>query len=110
MPDSTDLPFSREETSFLSDGTRCAATIFRPEGAGTSATPAVVMAHGFGSPRALRLYAYAERFAAAGYAVVVFDYRGFGDSEGEPRQLLDISMQHDDWIAALAYQPFAAGH
>ncbi len=103
MPDSTDLPFSREETSFLSDGTRCAATIFRPEGAGTSATPAVVMAHGFGSPRALRLYAYAERFAAAGYAVVVFDYRGFGDSEGEPRQLLDISMQHDDWIAALAF-------
>jgi hypothetical protein len=25
--------------------------------------PAIVMAHGFGSPRALRLYAYAERFA-----------------------------------------------
>ena len=61
------------------------------------------MAHGFGSPRALRLYAYAERFAAAGYAAVVFDYRGFGDSEGEPRQLLDISMQHDDWKAALSF-------
>ncbi len=103
MPDSTDVPFSREETSFLSDGTRCAATVFRPQGAVESATPAVVMAHGFGSPRALRLYAYAERFAAAGYAAVVFDYRGFGDSEGEPRQVLDISMQHDDWTAALAF-------
>ncbi len=61
------------------------------------------MAHGFGSVRALRLYAYAERFAAAGYTVVVFDYRGFGDSEGEPRQLLDISMQHQDWRSALAF-------
>ena len=61
------------------------------------------MAHGFGSPRALRLYAYAERFAAAGYAAVVFDYRGFGDSEGEPRQVLDVSMQHDDWKAALEF-------
>lgn len=37
------------------------------------------------------------------HAAVVFDYRGFGDSEGQPRQLLDISMQHDDWKAALAF-------
>ena len=48
------------------------------------------MAHGFGAVRALRLYAYAEEFAAAGYAVAVFDYRGFGDSAGTPRQLLDV--------------------
>lgn len=61
------------------------------------------MAHGFGSVRALRLYAYAERFAVAGYAVVVFDYRGFGESEGEPRQVLDVAMQHADWRAALRF-------
>ena len=61
------------------------------------------MAHGFGAVRALRLYAYAEEFATAGYAVAVFDYRGFGDSAGKPRQLLDVRMQHQDWRAALAY-------
>ncbi len=61
------------------------------------------MAHGFGAVRALRLPAYAERFAAEGYTVVTFDYRGFGDSHGTPRQVLDVSMQHADWTAALAF-------
>ena len=61
------------------------------------------MAHGFGGVRTMRLFAYAERFAAAGYAVVVFDYRGFGDSDGEPRQVLDIAAQHADWRAALGF-------
>jgi pimeloyl-ACP methyl ester carboxylesterase len=61
------------------------------------------MGHGFGGVRALRLYAYAERFAAAGYLVVVFDYRGFGESQGSPRQVLDVGMQHQDWRAALSF-------
>ena len=103
MTASANIPISSDPASFLSDGTRCAVTVFRPETSGESPMPAIVMAHGFGSPRALRLYAYAERFAAAGYAAMVFDYRGFGDSEGEPRQVLDVSMQHDDWKAALEF-------
>ena len=61
------------------------------------------MAHGFGGTRAARLDAFAERFADAGLAALVFDYRHFGDSGGEPRQLLDIGKQHDDWRAALAF-------
>lgn len=103
MSASASHPASSDPTTFLSGGTNCAVTVLRPETSSEVPIPAVVMAHGFGSPRALRLFAYAERFAAAGYAAVVFDYRGFGDSEGEPRQLLDISMQHDDWRAALAF-------
>jgi pimeloyl-ACP methyl ester carboxylesterase len=59
------------------------------------------MGHGFAGVRALRLYAYAERFATAGYVVVVFDYRGFGESDGTPRQVLDVEMQLQDWRAAL---------
>lgn len=51
----------------------------------------------------MRLDAYAERFGAAGYACLVFDYRNFGDSAGEPRQLLDVNMQLADWAAALDY-------
>src|SRR5215831_12139521 len=34
---------------------------------------------------------------------LVFDYRNFGASEGEPRQLLDIGMQLADWAAAVAH-------
>lgn len=101
MGESVDGGIVVSEEWFDSGGTRCAARVHRP---GTARrTPVVVMAHGFGSVRALRLYAYAERFAAAGYAVVVFDYRGFGESEGRPRQVLDIAMQHADWRAALRF-------
>lgn len=94
--------FAASDEWFDSGGTRCAARVYRTSAADRE-LPVVVMAHGFGSPRALRLYAYAEHFAAAGYLVVVFDYRGFGESEGEPRQLLDIRMQHEDWRAALRF-------
>jgi pimeloyl-ACP methyl ester carboxylesterase len=61
------------------------------------------MAHGFAGVRVARLDAFAERFAAAGYSVLVFDYRCFGDSDGSPRQLLSIGMQLDDWRAAVAF-------
>lgn len=97
-PDST-----RIETAFTSDGIRCAATVFRPQTANKTPLPAIVMAHGFGTPRALRLYAFAERFVAAGYVVCVFDYRHFGDSDGVPRQLLDIPKQLVDWRNAVDF-------
>lgn len=86
---------------FLSSGSRCVADFYRPLGAGPF--PVVVMAHGLGGTRKMRLPAFAERFAAAGYACLVFDYRHFGDSEGEPRQLLDINRQLEDWNAAIDY-------
>ena len=95
--------YTWSEDTFLSQGTECAVRVYRPTVDGHAPVPVIVMAHGFGAVRALRLYAYAEEFAAAGYAVAVFDYRGFGDSAGSPRQLLDVSMQHQDWRAALAY-------
>nr|WP_278312482.1 alpha/beta hydrolase [Lolliginicoccus levis] len=95
--------FTRTETSFTSEGIRCAATVFRPGTAAAMPLPAIVMAHGFGSPRAMRLYAYAEKFVAAGYIVCVFDYRHFGDSDGEPRQLLNVPAQLVDWRNAVDF-------
>jgi alpha-beta hydrolase superfamily lysophospholipase len=65
--------------------------------------PIVVLAHGFGGVRDARLWAFAERFADAGLAALVFDYRHFGASGGSPRQLLDIKRQLDDWRAAIAF-------
>ncbi|GAB5001094.1 alpha/beta hydrolase [Mycobacterium avium] len=93
--------FVREDTTFLSEGTACAAWLYRPDGVANP--PVVVLAHGFAAFRELRLDAYAERFAQAGYAALVFDYRHWGASEGEPRRVLDISRQHADWRAAVSY-------
>jgi len=106
VPGSSNLPFTTSDQTFLSGGTTCAARVYRPASHPSTADdlrPVVVMGHGFGGVRALRLYAYAERFVAAGYLVVVFDYRGFGESEGSPRQLLDVVMQLQDWRAALGF-------
>jgi len=100
----------RVEVTFTSGEARCAAWLYRPSGEGDAdgddaagAVPIVVMGHGLGAVREMRLDAYAERFVAAGLAVLVFDYRHFGDSEGEPRGLLDIKLQLADWSAAIAF-------
>ena len=77
----TDLTATQTEESFTSDGVRCAATIYRPGGA-TGPTPAVVMAHGLTLTRRDGIPAFARHFAAAGYSVVAFDYRHWGDSDG----------------------------
>jgi alpha/beta superfamily hydrolase len=61
------------------------------------------MAHGLGGVREMRLDAFAERFADAGYACLVFDYRHFGASDGQPRQLLSVKRQRQDWTAAVAF-------
>jgi fermentation-respiration switch protein FrsA (DUF1100 family) len=92
----------REDLTFDSGGERCAAWLYRPATA-KPRVPVVVMAHGFSAVREQRLDAYAERFVAAGMAVLLFDYRHFGASGGEPRQLLDIDRQLADWKAAVAF-------
>ena len=61
------------------------------------------MAHGFGGTMQMWLAQYAERFCAAGYVVLMFDYRGFGASEGQPRQWLDPAREQQDWHSAIAY-------
>src|SRR6202035_292077 len=90
---------NRLDVTFKSGGTDCAAWLYRPDGEGPF--PLVVMAHGFSATRELRLDAYAERFCAAGLGALVFDYRHFGASAGEPRQLLSIPRQLADYHAAI---------
>jgi dienelactone hydrolase len=92
---------NRETVHFVSGDVRCEAWLYVPASAGPS--PVIVMAHGLGGTKPFRLDAYAERFTAAGYGCLVFDYRHFGGSEGQPRQLLSISRQLEDWHAAIGY-------
>jgi alpha-beta hydrolase superfamily lysophospholipase len=60
------------------------------------------MAHGLSGTRRDRLGPFAERFAAAGLAALVFDHRGFGDSGGEP-DLFHPKRQLEDWRAAIDF-------
>jgi fermentation-respiration switch protein FrsA (DUF1100 family) len=90
--------------TFRSGEDRCAAWLYRPAaGEPGGQAPCLILGHGWSGVREQRLDAYAERFAAAGMAALVFDYRHFGASEGEPRHLLDIRRQLEDWRAAIAF-------
>ena len=91
----------RRDVEFQSGGVTCRAWLYLP--ASDAPRPVMVMAHGLGGVKVMRLDAFAERFCAAGYACLVFDYRHFGASDGEPRQQLDVGKQLQDWKAAVAY-------
>lgn len=80
----------------------CRAWFFTPDGAATR-TPCIVMGHGFGLTRECSLREFALAFAGAGYAVLLFDYRGFGDSGGAPRQLVSVRKQLQDWQAVIEF-------
>lgn len=91
----------RQHISFASGGERCAAWLYAD--ATAQSGTCIIMAHGFGGTRHYGLDAYAQAFRAAGYDVLLFDYRHFGESGGEPRGLLKVGLQHEDWHAAIAH-------
>jgi alpha-beta hydrolase superfamily lysophospholipase len=76
------------------------AWIYRPANA-SAAHPVVVMGHGFGAVKAGGMDAFAQRFCAEGFAVVVIDYRHWGGSSGQPRDLVHVRRQRDDYRAAI---------
>lgn len=95
-----------EDTRFDSHGTRCAAWYLRAETdalTGDRGRPCVLMAHGFGATKDAGLLPFAERFAAAGADVLVFDYRGYGLSEGTPRQDVAHLKHRQDYHSAIAH-------
>ncbi len=92
----------REDVEFASGTDQCAAWLYRPAQA-ASPVPCVVMASGFSCVRDQGLDRFAEPFAAAGFAVLAFDYRYFAESGGEPRQLVLAGRQCEDWRAALSF-------
>lgn len=78
-----------------------AADFYLPK---TERKPAVIlMAHGLAGVRQFKLVQYAKRFAQAGYAVVLFDYRYWGGSTGRPRELVSIKAQLEDWRTMMSH-------
>ncbi len=87
--------YTVEPIYFQSQQEIIAADFYRPKGLKMPAV--IVMAHSLAAERSFGLAVFAKRFASAGYAVVIFDYRYFGGSTGKPRGLVSIRQQLLDW-------------
>jgi uncharacterized protein len=88
----------RESVRFVSGDAECVAWYYPGTNGGC-----VVMAGGFGVTKEPGTDLFAERFQRAGFGVLAFDYRRFGESGGQPRQVARVGEQLADWQAAIAY-------
>ena len=78
----------RQDIEFNAEGTTLRGWLYTPD-SGHRPFPTIVMAHGFSAVKEMYLDSFAEVFANAGLAALVFDNRNFGASDGEPRQEID---------------------
>ena len=93
----------RRDIDFKSeDGTTLRGWHYTPDQV-RGKVPTIVMAHGFSAVKEMYLDRFAEDFAAAGLAAVVFDNRNFGASDGEPRQEIDLWQQIRDYRDAITF-------
>jgi dienelactone hydrolase len=95
----------RQDIEFDAEGALLRGWFYQAEGA-TGPAPCVVMAHGWTSTKLMYLDRFAEVFAAAGLSVLVFDNRGWGESEaapGKPRHEVDPWEQVRDYQHAITY-------
>ena len=91
-----------KDIEFNAEGTILRGWLYTPADQNNK-VPAIVMAHGFAAIKEMYLDKYAEIFASSGYAVLVFDQRNFGDSDGEPRQEIDPVTQVRDYRHAITF-------
>lgn len=105
---SNDVNYERQDVEFNAEGTILRGWLYRPK-SGNEKLPAIVMAHGYNCIKELYLDNFAEVFAKNGHAVLAFDNRNFGDSDGNVRQELDPWQQVRDYRHAITFmqtQPF----
>jgi len=93
---------SRKDVTFQVKGMSISAWLYFPEDL-SAPVPCIIMGNGFGGTKDMIMETYALRYQEAGFAVLVFDYRYFGESKGEPRQLILIPYQLEDYTAAIEY-------
>lgn len=94
------MTIHREGIAFISEGDTLRGWFYPGPG---GPVPGIVMAHGFGAVKEMHLDRYAEVFARAGFAVLVFDYRRLGASDGQPRQEIDPAAQIEDYRNAITW-------
>ncbi len=98
---------NRTDVEFNAEGTILRGWLYRPDGDGVA--PGVVMAHGYSAVKEMYLDAFAEVFAEAGLACLVFDNRNFGASDGEPRYEIDPWEQVRDYRHAITHMQTLPG-
>ena len=96
----------QQKIIFKSKGLNCSGLFYLPDN--YSATddvklPAIAMAHGMGTTKEVGLPQFAERFADAGFAVLIFDFRNLGESEGTPRGQIFAEDQQEDYRNAITW-------
>jgi fermentation-respiration switch protein FrsA (DUF1100 family) len=92
----------RTDVEFEVDGgIKLRGWLFVPPGEGRR--PAITMAHGYAGVKEHGIEPFAKAFAEAGFVVLLHDHRGFGASEGAPRQDVDPWRQIADWRRAISY-------
>lgn len=94
--------FRKESVSYVVAGDRIAADLYLPAEAQRVA-PAVVTGPGFAGVKEMVMGRYGEALARAGIICLSIDYRGWGSSEGLPRQDLSPSRQVEDLKAGLDF-------
>ena len=87
---------------FKSSRNTCRGRLYEPE-AKLANGAGVVLAHGLGGTMDCGLFDYAQAFADEGFHALVFDYRGFGESDGTPRQFISVPRQREDWRNAIHF-------
>jgi fermentation-respiration switch protein FrsA (DUF1100 family) len=100
MPNQINL--TRQDVEFDADGELIRGWLYRPPSV-TGPLPLVVAASGYSCVKEMHMALYAEVFASAGMAVLVFDFRNLGASEGTPRQELNPWKQGEDYRHAITY-------
>ena len=91
-----------EEVTFFSDGVRLHGYVRLPDAA-SGRLPFITQGPGWMGLADAKLYEpYHTAFTDAGFALLIFDYRGFGASEGD-RGTLSPAWQLADWRNAIAY-------
>jgi fermentation-respiration switch protein FrsA (DUF1100 family) len=92
----------RRDVEFQSGGDTVRGWLYTPDD-GDGPFPVVVMAGGWCYVKELVQPHYAEMYAAAGFAALLFDYRNFGSSDGARRQHIDPNMQLEDYRNAISF-------
>ncbi len=98
------MMIEKRDVTFESADNLCAGWFFLPQRANADERlPAIAMAHGVGAVKEMYIDFFARRFAEAGIAALLFDYRFFGASGGEPRQRVFPRDQMEDYRSALTW-------
>src|SRR5258705_2721092 len=93
----------RTEVEFEADGgVKLRGWLFVPEGPARR-HPAITMAHGYAGVKEHGIEPFAKLFAENGFVVLLHDHRGFGASDGQPRQDLDPWRPIAHWRRALSH-------